>query len=508
MKIFRSDQIRQIDEQTILDEPVASIDLMERAAVELMKWFISRYDRSRKINIFTGPGNNGGDGLALGRLLGMNRYDVRIFHIDFTNKTSADWSVNLQRLKSDTSVQITLIKLADQFPVIGPDDIIVDAIFGSGLTRKPEGLAGEIIKLINNTGAEIISIDIPSGLFGEDNSENDYEKIVKANFTLSFQFPKLSFMFSENYPYTGEWIILPIGLSPKAIRNMTSPYRFLSGTDIIPLLKKRSKFDHKGTFGHGLLIAGSYGKMGAAVLGAKAALHTGLGLLTCHCPECGVVIIQTAIPEAMVESDHNKFYFTGTAGFESVSAVGVGPGLGQEPDTRNALHSLLLNCNKPLVIDADGLNILSLNKEWLSLLPENTILTPHPGEFERLAGKTLNGFQRLVSQIEFSEKYNCFVVLKGANTSISTPSGEVYFNSTGNPGMATAGSGDTLTGILLSLLAQGYAPDDAAIFGVYLHGLAGDIATEESCYESIIASDIINNISKAFNRIKENFEIK
>lgn len=503
MKIFRSDQIRQIDEYTIREEPVASVDLMERAAVEILKWFLSKYDRSRRVYIFTGPGNNGGDGLALARLLESNRYDVHVYYIEFTKKTSSDWNSNLKRLKTETSIQVIYITDADNFPVLSSDDIIIDAIFGSGLTRKAEGLAGEIIKLINKTGNEIISIDIPSGLVGEDNSENDNEKIVKANFTLSFQFPKLSFMFAENEKYVGEWNILSIGLSPKALRNVDTPYHYLDMKDISGLLKKRNKFDHKGTYGHGLLIAGSYGKMGAAVLGARAALHTGLGLLTCHCPRCGVSILQTAIPEAMTEPDNNEFHVSEIGEIEQANAIGIGPGIGKEPETQDTLHNLLLNSDKPLVIDADGLNILSINKGWIRQIPEGTILTPHPKEFERLAGKSGNGFQRFNLQIEFSKKNKCIVVLKGANTSISTPSGEVYFNSTGNPGMATAGSGDALTGILLSLLAQGYKSKDAAILGVFLHGLAGDIAAEESSYESIIASDIINCLSKAFNRIRK-----
>jgi NAD(P)H-hydrate epimerase len=503
MKLFRSDQIKQIDEYTIKEEPIASIDLMERAAGQILKWFLASFERSRHIFIFVGPGNNGGDGLAIARLLESNRYETGVYYVEFTEKTSEDWKTNLRRLKSETHVQVNSLTGTDQIPVISSRDIIIDAIFGSGLTRPVEGLAREVIKHINSTEATIISVDIPSGLFGEDNTTNNYDYIVSADYTLSFQFPKISFMFAENAKFGGEWVVLPIGLSKNAIRNTISPYIFLEKTDVAPLLKKRKKFDHKGVFGHGILFAGSWGKMGAAVLGASAALRTGIGLITCHIPSCGVLIVQSALPEAMVEPDRNEKHLSEIGNTDSFSAVGIGPGIGTEPESQKALHKLLTECKKPIVIDADGLNILSLNKGWFSLIPEYAILTPHPKEFERLAGKTGNSFLRLKRQIELSAELRCTIVLKGAHTSITTPDGNVFFNSTGNPGMATGGSGDVLTGILLSLLAQGYTPENAAVLGVYLHGLAGDIAAEESSYESIIASDIIKCLGKAFNKIRD-----
>jgi NAD(P)H-hydrate epimerase len=503
MKLFRSDQIKQIDEFTIKEEPVASIDLMERVAGQVLRWYLPRFERSRRIFIFAGPGNNGGDGLAIARLLHSNRYETEVHYVNFTDKTSDDWNKNLIRLKSETNVPVNYITGSDKFPDISSGDIIIDAIFGSGLTRPVEGLAGEVIKYINRINATIISIDIPSGLFGEDNTGNACDSIVTASNTLSFQFPKISFMFAENAEYLGEWEVLPIGLSTNAIRNTISPYLFTGKSDVAPLLKKRNKFDHKGIFGHGLLVAGSFGKMGSAVLGAGAALRTGIGLITCHVPLCGITIVQSALQEAMVETDRNEKHFSEIEKTDSFNAVGIGPGIGTEPESQKALYKLMTECEKPMVIDADALNILSLNKDWLSLIPEGTILTPHPKEFERLAGKTGNSYLRLKRQTELSEEYRCIVVLKGAHTSITTPDGKVFFNSTGNPGMATAGSGDVLTGILLSLLAQGYTPENAAVLGVYIHGLAGDIAAEELCYESIIASDITKCLYKAFNKIRE-----
>jgi ADP-dependent NAD(P)H-hydrate dehydratase / NAD(P)H-hydrate epimerase len=503
MKIFTGEQLREIDAYTIMHEPVASVDLMERAAGQLFNWIVDRYDRSRVFFVFAGPGNNGGDGLALARMLGHNRYNAEVHYVSFSEKTSGDWEKNRQRLLNETDLTVNYLNSADAFPVIGPGDVIIDAIFGSGLTRPVEGLAAEVIRQINMTDCKKISIDIPSGLFSEDNGNTSYENVVKADFTLSFQFPRLSFMFAENSPYVGEWFVLPIGLDSNAVSMTVSPYALLLKEDIFPLLKRRNRFDHKGNFGHGLLIAGSEGKMGASVMGAGAALRTGIGLITCHVPSCGTNIVQVAVPEAMVKQDSSAEFISEAGPTDAYSAVGVGPGLGTRGETQKALRDLLKGCTKPTVIDADALNILSLNKEWLNELPAATILTPHPKEFERLAGKARNGYERLNKQIEFSKSHNCTVILKGANSSVTTAAGKVFFNSTGNPGMATAGSGDVLTGIILSLLAQGYLPEEAARLGVYLHGLAGDIAAEESGFESLIAFDIINCLGKAFNKLRE-----
>ena len=502
MKLFRSDQIKQIDELTIKEEPISSADLMERASGQVVRWYLERFDRSRRVFIFAGPGNNGGDGLAIARLLDSNRYDVLVYYVELSQKTTDDWNKNLDRLKTETKVAVYYLKDIEKFPHISAEDIVIDAIFGSGLTRQAEGLSADVIRNINSTDATIISIDIPSGLFGEDNTHNLPDAIITADHTLSFQFPKLAFMFPENAKYIGEWTILPIGLSSNAVRKTNSPYLFTEKNDVAPLLKKRKKFDHKGIFGHGILLAGSLGKMGAAVLGATAALRSGIGLISVHVPAGGVSIIQNALPEAMVEPDKNEEHLSEIGNTLSFNAVGIGPGLGTEPDSQKALFKLLTKCKRSIVMDADALNIISLNEDWLPLIPEGTILTPHPKEFERLAGKTENSYIRLLKQIQLSVDYKCIIVLKGAYTSISSPDGKVFFNSTGNPGMATAGSGDVLTGILLSLLAQGYAPQNAAVLGVYLHGLAGDIAAEESCFESIIASDIIKCLGKAFNKIR------
>ena len=395
MKIFRCEQIKEIDYYTIKHEPVASVDLMERAAGQLFNWYIGRFERVHRVFIFVGPGNNGGDGLALARMLSLNRYSVEVHYIKFSDKTSADWGKNLLRLKEETYVNFSILDNLEKFPVISPGDIIIDAIFGSGLSRSVEGFPSEVIREINRVNCTRISIDMPSGLFGEDNSTNDYDNIIKADYTLTFQFPRLSFMFAENYSFTGDWVILPIGLNVNVIRKLYTPFCLLGYNDVMHLIRKRKRFDHKGNYGHGLLVAGSRGKLGASVLGASAALRSGIGLLTCHVPSSGSQAIHSSVPEAMVENDTTEEFISDIGNTDPYSAIGAGPGLGMEAETQKAIFRLLQDCKKPLVLDADALNILSLNKDWLSLLPPGTILTPHPKEFERLAGNAENGYIRL-----------------------------------------------------------------------------------------------------------------
>jgi len=505
MKIFTGVQIKEIDNYTIENEPVLSIELMERAAGKLFSWITKHYGRIYRFNIIAGPGNNGGDGLALARMLSEAGYHVEVYYANFTENVSADWKINRKRLEEIKSVTFHYITAPEQLPYFDREDIIIDAIFGSGLNRPVNGLPAEIIRKINLSPSVKISVDVPSGLFTEDNTDNDPGAIIKADHTLTFQFPKLSFLFADNYKYTGEWHILDIGLHPVAIRNKQTPFYFTESSDVAGLLKKRGRFDHKGCFGHGLLIAGSGDKTGAAILAAKGALKAGIGLITCHIPARRVNALISALPEAMVQCDANENIITEVDNFNDFTAVGVGPGIGTNPETASMLYSLLEKCTRPLVIDADAINIIAGFREYKWKVPEKCILTPHPREFERLIGKSENGYQRLKKQIEFSKKNNCYVVLKGAYTSVSMPDGRVFFNSTGNPGMATAGSGDVLTGIILSLIAQGYQPDDAAVLGVYLHGLAGDIAAEKKGMEALLAGDIADNIGDAYRKLREEF---
>lgn len=504
MKLLTSKQIREADKYTVENEPIPSIDLMERASNRCIEWLLEKYrERNPFFKVFVGPGNNGGDGLAIARLLSDNDFSVTVFVLKITDKFSDDFKTNLERLKALQEVKIKELSEEKPFPPIDPDDVVIDALFGTGLSRSLTGFAASVINYLNEFAEEIVSVDTPSGLFSEGvviEKGNDIS-IIHADYTLTFQFPKLSFLLPENQPFVGNWEILDINLHKEFIDSVQTPYFFIDQQDIRKRLRKRKKFSHKGTFGHGLIIAGSYGMIGAAILSTKAALRTGVGLITTHIPRYGYEILQTSIPEALISIDRSDIIFTESPDISAYSAIGVGPGLDKKTNSQKALKELLESVKSPLVLDADALNMISLNKDWLGLIPENTILTPHPREFERLVGKSENSLDRINKQLEFSEKHKVYIVLKGAHTSISTPDKMLFFNSSGNPGMATAGSGDVLTGIILSLLAQGYKQEDACLMGVYLHGLAGDITLEMQSQESTIASDIIENIGKAYKII-------
>jgi len=502
MKLFTCNQIAEIDQLTMKLEPISSIDLMDRASMAVADWIINNLGNNLPFWFFAGPGNNGGDAMAVAQMLAFAKFNCTVFIADFGKELKGDPAINLQRLKDQNLVSIKRINNESDIPEIPSTVIIIDGLFGSGLTRPLDGLAAEIVRKINESQAQVISIDIPSGLMGEDNSQSDGSAIVRASHTLTFQFPKISFLFPENDQYTGQWDVLPIGLSTEAMSQIQSDYTYLTKEFISAKIKKRGKFSHKGTFGHALLIAGSYGKMGAAVLASKACLRSGVGLLTSHIPRLGYEILQNSIPEAMTSIDPSDTVFTGFPDLSSYSAVGIGPGLDQKAVSINALQELLSARPTKMVIDADALNMLAGKQELYRLLPPNTILTPHPKELERLVGASENSFQRLQVQLQFSAHYKVIVVCKGANTCITFPNGEVYFNSTGNAGMATGGSGDVLTGIILGLLAQSYSPEEATLIGVYLHGLAGDLAADTFGQQALIAGDIIEQLGAAFLQLE------
>lgn len=496
MKILTAQQIKTVDLYTIEHEGVSSIDLMERAALSCVNWIADRYQKTTQFQIFCGTGNNGGDGLAIARILGSRGYKIACYAVHFSENVSEDFKHNERRV-GEGNVRLQHLNSEDDFPVF-PDKnvVIIDAIFGVGLSRPVEGFTGRLIQLINGSNLPVISIDVPSGLFSEDNSENG-NNIILADYTLSFEVPKLSFLFPENGMRVGTWDVLPIGLSKKGIRDQHSPYYLINKDWVAEGLRKRYKFAHKGSYGHALIVAGSIGKMGAAVLAASACLKAGAGLVTAHVPKCGLTILQTAIPEAMVDLNDGEKSIKGNPSVEAYNTIGIGPGIGTDKGAQQVLKNIIQNVKGPLVIDADGINILAENKTWLHFLPPGTIFTPHVGEFERLVGKTTSNFERLRVQREFAQKYQCYLILKGAHSSIACPDGEVYFNSTGNPGMATAGSGDVLTGVITGLLAQGYPQRQACVMGVYLHGLSGDLAAEHMGEMSLTARDIIYYIGDA-----------
>jgi len=502
MKLFTCQQIAEIDRLTMQLEPISSIDLMERASRAVADWIVQNISIDHPVLIFAGRGNNGGDALATARMLSLHDFNCSVFLTCFEHELKEDAALNWKKLVEQNQIPRFIINAENSIPEIPVEAVVIDGLFGSGLNKPLSGLSLEIAKKINQSGATVISIDIPSGLFGEDNSQNDLSGVIKAKYTLTFQFPKLSFLFPENAEIVGEWIVLPIGLHPEAILRTESKYFNLSKKYLSGIIQKRPKFSHKGNYGHALLIAGSYGKMGAAVLASRACLRAGAGLLTTHVPRSGYEIMQNSVPEAMVSIDSSEIVFTEFPVITAYSAIGIGPGLGKSPETQLAVKKLLQQDSAKLVVDADALNILAENKDWIDLLPENTILTPHPKEFERLFGTSSNSNERLRNQLQFSVTHRLIIVLKGANTCITLPDGSAFFNETGNPGMATAGSGDVLTGIILGLLAQNYSPEEASLIGVYLHGLAGDLAASSFGQQALIAGDIINHMGEAFLQLE------
>lgn len=497
MKILSASAIRQWDEYTIQHEPISSIDLMERAALRCTEWLVEHYPAATSFGIFCGKGNNGGDGLAIARLLMERDYQVSIYILEFGHLGTNDFQTNLTRLHHLPAANIHFIQSDQHLHPIAEGQIIIDAILGAGINREVEGITASLIEHMNASGAEIVSIDIPSGLFVDESSKGI--KTIKANHTLSFQCYKMALLVPENSAAIGEVTILNIGLHNDFYKTVEPTSEIVDEEIIKSIYKPRNKFAHKGNFGHALIIAGSYGKMGAAVLSAKACLRSGVGLLTCHIPKCGYDILQSTVPEAMVVTDVNTDFISKIeTDIEKYSAIGIGPGIGTEATTKLMLKELLALCKKAVVLDADALNSISEEKELMQLIPEGSILTPHPKEFERLFGKSNNDFERIQLALDKAVELKCVIILKGHHTLIATPGGNVFFNATGNAGMATAGSGDVLTGIIIGLLAQGYGSVETAILGVYLHGLAGDIAAESDSQEAMMAGDIIEKTGTAF----------
>ncbi len=496
MKIFSGKQIYEADTYTIQKQEISSDVLMERAATQIFNWMHLRMQGAPvKIHLFCGIGNNGGDGIALARHLQEHGYNIGVYVINYSKTRSKDFLINLERLK-ERKVWPEFLESDCELPAIGKDDIIVDAIFGIGLNRAPDAWVVRLIEHLHSTQAFILSIDIPSGMY-TDKGVEDPNAVVKANFVLSFQAPKLTFFLPGTGIYSNQWEVLDIGLDPEYLTEMKTDYELVGKNEVLPMYMPREKFSHKGTFGHVMVVGGSVGKIGAVHLTAQSSLRTGSGLVSAYVPECGLLPLQTNVPEAMVVPDTGEQFLSNIDFDLDGKTIAIGVGMGKETSTVKTFSSFLDQVHTPLVIDADALNILAEHKTLLKKLPKDSVLTPHPKELERLIGKWKDDFEKLKKAKAFSKKYNCILIIKGAHT-ITLQNGKGYINMTGNPGMATAGSGDVLTGVIAGLMAQGYTSLHAALFGVYLHGRAGDIAVEATGYQALLASDISNAIGKAF----------
>lgn len=500
MKILNVDQVRALDQSTIKSEPIAPLNLMERAALAFVDWYVDRFPDTTPTKIFCGLGNNGGDGMAIARLLLEREYPVEVHVVRYAPRESDDFMHNHRRLKL-VMEKVNYIEFSKDIPAIRHNEVIIDAILGSGLSRPAEGIVKSTIEAINRAPATVVSVDIASGLYADQpNAPGDV--IIEPDYTVAFQLPKLAFVLPKNGRYVSEWHTVDIRLHKRYIDLAPTPYFFTQPHEARLLLRKRDRYANKGTFGHALLLAGSYGKIGAAVLAARACLRSGVGLLTVQVPRCGYAVLQTAVPEAMCLPDGHQHVLTGapdrgpgevgSLAPADYSTVGIGPGIGKAPETLAMFRELLPTLQKPMVVDADALNLLAENRELLKLLPPGSILTPHPKEFERLTQPWDDDYQKLTTLREFAQAHRVVVVLKGAHSAVATPGGDVHFNATGNPGLSTGGTGDVLTGVLTALLAQGYDPVEAAVLGVFAHGLAGDRVAEQRGPVGMTASDVVD----------------
>jgi len=495
-KILTADQFREADRTTMAQEPISSLALMERAAQKCTDWLVERYDRHRVFRIFCGPGNNGGDGLAIARLLLIAGYKVVAYGFGKESDWTTDRLTNTHSVKETVNGPYVSIETST-LPEFGKEDIIIDALFGTGMSRPLQGIYADIVRQLNSHKGEVIAIDLPSGLFA-DRLPIENELVVKATYTLTFQAPKQTFFYPTSGKFVGQWVVLDIRLNLAFIDALPGSEFVLEPMDVKRLFRSRSKFSHKGNYGHGLLIAGSEGKSGAALLAARSCLRSGVGLLTVHVPGGATALLQSGAPEAMVHADVMPDRISRLPEqLDRFAALGIGPGIGTYHETAVAVHQVLMS-ERPLVLDADALNILSEHKEWLRWINERTILTPHPKEFERLVGPAADDIDRHRLQIDFSVDHQVVVVLKGAHTCITTPEGNSFFNTTGNAGLAKGGSGDVLTGIILSFLAQGYPVTDAALLGVWFHGKAADNVARRTSMQGMLPSDVVEELPAVF----------
>ena len=504
MKIFSSQVIKEIDKATCEAQGITSIDLMERAAYALCYEIVARFQPGQRMVIMAGPGNNGGDALAVARMLfeqGYRKLEVFLFNV--LGKLSPDCEEEKNRLLAIEGIDFTEVTRDFQPPYLSKDDILIDGLFGSGLKGPLQRGFINLVRFINDSGAYVISIYIPYGLSGEWNENVMRRNMVHANLTLTFQFPRLSFFFEENEEVVGEWKVLDIELDYPTIKEMPVDYVLVEARDVKPLLKKRNNFSAKRDYGSSLIFAGSIGMTGAAVLAAKGCLRSGVGLTTVHSAATSLPIVQTAIPEAMFEPDRNPHYITDMTVHHHHQSVAIGPGIGVAEETIDALEYLLKTYKNPIVLDADALNCISIRPHLLSLLPSHSIITPHIWEFDRLFGESANNEQRLKKAIDMARYYNIIIVLKGHYTATIRPTGRVYFNSTGNPAMATPGAGDVLTGVISAFIAQGLRPEQAASVGVFIHGMAGDMAAEKWGEYGLLASEIADHCALAIKKISD-----
>ncbi len=503
MKLFTTEEIRAIDRRTIEQEGVPSLELIERVAEGVADEISSRWRSNKPTMVFAGPGNNGADALGAARLLFERGFRPEVFLFNIGgDKLSTDCAASRDRMLAEVP-DIIFHEVKDRFsmPKITTNHLVIDGLFGSGLREELQGGFKSLVQYINDENATVVSIDLPSGMFGDWNPQIVNRNTIHATLTLAIQFPRISFFIPDNAELIGEWKIIDIGLSEKAIATSPANFCLVEQRDVHRRLRHRKEFASKADFGSGILYAGSYGMVGEALLAARGALRAGVGKLTVNSPKCGYQIMQSSVPEALFRHNRGEINIIDIHPERDFSAIAVGPGIGTNELTVKAVEDFLASINQPVILDADALNCIAIKPSILNTIPVLSILTPHAGEFDRLFGPQPSAEARLRKAIEMAKYYNILIILKGRYTAIVRPDGKVYFNSSGCPAMATAGSGDVLTGVLLSMLAQGYPAELASLIAVYVHGLAGEMAAAEQGEYGVTAGDIASYIGKAISEI-------
>ena len=504
MKIFTNDGLRRIGDRTLEKENIMMLDLIERAASAVSYELISRWRTSKRFVFFAGPGDNGADALAVARMMYEQGYRPEVYLFNIKSAQLSDCCLaNRDRLVEVAGDDIDFIEVIRNFnpPALDENDVVVDGLFGNGLRTPLRGGYTSLVQYINSSGAYVVSIDIPSGMFGEWNMGNDRRNIIHADLTLTYQSKRLAFYFAENAEFVGDCKVLDLELDRESLARTPTDFYLIEREDVHEVMHPRDPFINKYDNGTVLLIAGSYGMMGAAVLAARGALRVGAGLVTVHAPRCGFQVLQTAVPEALFEPDRNEIMTTSIDLHKTYSVVALGPGLSTYDETLEAVHQFIMNFKRPCLLDADALNCIARRQMLIRSIPPRSIITPHAIEFDRLFGEHHTDEERLKKALDVSKIYNITIVLKGHYTMTVRPDSKVYVNSTGNPGMATPGSGDVLTGIISGLIAQDYQPDWSVVLGVYLHGLAGDLAAQEHGTYGMVASDIVDHLGKAIMEV-------
>lgn len=514
MRVVTAHTMQEIDKQAIKDCGVFGLELMENAGRSCVDEIIAEFGSSGCCVVMAGKGNNGGDGYVIARLLSQRGWNVKVLVVAPREQITGDAAINLEKLPVATVThctregQLSALHMEEIFEA----DVIVDALLGTGLRSNISGIYLEAVDLMNASGRPAVAVDIPSGIHGT--TGRVLGDAVRAFMTVTFACAKLGHVLYPGAEHTGRLVVADIGIPPKLMESVPG-YDFLNSNTVRPMLRRRDRQAHKGHFGHCLIIAGSAGKTGAAALAANSAVRAGSGLVTLAAAESIHAVLEIKTTEAMTVPlpDSGSGYLSSLA-FPEIekllagkAAVALGPGLDCRPGTYALVQKLVETVALPMVIDADGLNALA---EDITVLKrkksQQIILTPHPGEMSRLLGTSIPDVEAIRISVaqEFARDHDIYLVLKGARTIIASPAGKAAINGSGNPGMASGGVGDVLTGVIASLVGQGYEAWDACRLGVFIHGFAADLVAEEKGEIGMNASDILEKLPYAYNKLLKN----